>query len=142
MISIRIPGRPKPGTGFRFTRGGHTYTAKKTSDWQAMVRIMALDACRQPLDGPLAVHLVFVRRRPSSWPKRPTQRNPWPWAAWTRPDCDNLTKPVMDALAGVIWHDDGQVVRLQIDKRLGEQDEVLLHVKQLTEEDYSHVCAN
>lgn len=33
----------------------------------------------------------------------------------SRPDCDNYAK-VIDALNGIVWHDDAQVVSLTIDK--------------------------
>lgn len=38
----------------------------------------------------------------------------------TKPDCDNIGKAVLDALNGVAYYDDKQVVRLCVGKRYGE----------------------
>ena len=33
-----------------------------------------------------------------------------------KPDCDNLVKAILDALNGVAWYDDAQIVDLQVKK--------------------------
>jgi Holliday junction resolvase RusA-like endonuclease len=54
-------------------------------------------------DGPVALDLVFFLPRPKSAPKR--------WIAHTkRPDLSHLTRAVEDALTGVMYLDDSQVV--------------------------------
>ena len=39
----------------------------------------------------------------------------------TRPDLDNLTKLVLDSANGILWVDDGQVARLEVEKRYGPE---------------------
>ena len=132
-IHIVVPGKPKPGTGFRFTKNGHTYTGTKTSEWQAVVRLMALQECRAPLEGPLAVSITYWRPVPASWPKRPTKANRWPWAWWKKPDLDNLTKPSLDPFSGVAWHDDAQIVDLHLCKLHGDRNEMVVTISEAQE---------
>jgi Holliday junction resolvase RusA-like endonuclease len=37
-----------------------------------------------------------------------------------RPDIDNYAKAILDALNGVMWADDGQIVQLTASKSYGE----------------------
>ena len=41
-------------------------------------------------------------------------------AAWRRPDLDKLQRAVLDALTGVLFSDDGQVVQLAAVKQYGQ----------------------
>ncbi len=51
------------------------------------------------------------------------------WKPVVKPDVDNLSKAVMDAItmAGV-WSDDAQVVSLMANKERGNEDMVLIHI--------------
>jgi Holliday junction resolvase RusA-like endonuclease len=70
-------------------------------------------------DGPVVVALVAHRAMPASWPKR-RMGDP----DTSVPDVDNMAKLVMDALTGVAWKDDAQVVALVAAKapRSGDRD--------------------
>lgn len=65
-----------------------------------------------PLFEKLRVDLVFVLPAIGKPPKEPRPRS---WAG-VRPDLDNLVKAVLDALNGVLWLDDAQVVLLSAAK--------------------------
>lgn len=67
--------------------------------------------------GPVSVRLDFVMPRPKSAPRRFTP------PAVKRPDIDKLSRAVLDALTGICWHDDSQVIALTATKRLAEIDE-------------------
>ena len=56
----------------------------------------------QPLEGPVALSLVFYLRRPKSRRKDNYVS--------TAPDLDNLEKALIDGLNGAAFHDDRQVV--------------------------------
>lgn len=51
------------------------------------------------------------RTRMATGQKRPTKK----------PDCDNIEKVIMDALNGIAWHDDAQVVDIKTVKVYGEK---------------------
>jgi len=102
--------------------GGHVGIRRErdTENWVATVAAVALQHCRQPLEGPIVLKLTFVRPKPKSLPSRPTKADPWPWVPWRRPDLDNLTKAVLDGLQGRVFSDDAQIVDLIVRKRYGD----------------------
>lgn len=86
---------------------------------------------RRLLEGPLAVTFTFVAARPKghfgtrglrpSAPSRPT----------TRPDVLKLARAVEDALTGIVWRDDAQIVDERLTKVYGEPARVEVEVAQL-----------
>ncbi len=66
-----------------------------------------------PLAGALTARLVFYRTRPKS-----ARRVRWPT---TRPDLGNLSKGLLDALEGIVYHDDAQLVELAEAKRFADE---------------------
>ena len=87
------------------SKGVHVYDPKRSRDWKAYFRMAAMKfKPEQPLDGPLALSVSFFLPRPKSRPKRDT----WPDR---KPDLSNLLKAVEDAMTGVFWRDDSQIVR-------------------------------
>jgi Holliday junction resolvase RusA-like endonuclease len=122
-----VPGKPATGS-FRFTKTGHRYTPANVAEWKALVRLVALDNCPTPLFGPIAIQITVRVVRPDSWPKRPTKGNPWPWTPWRRPDVDNCAYGVKNALKGVAYVDDAQIVDEHLCKVFGEREEVEVHI--------------
>ena len=49
----------------------------------------------------------------------------------TKPDCDNVIKAVLDALNGVAYYDDKQVVSVSCNKYYGETGCLKITVKEL-----------
>lgn len=88
-------------------------------DFKARVAVFARQAIQAPLSGPLKLEVVVLRPKPTSLPKRPTLRCPWPWAWTQKPDCDNYAKILADSLLGIAYHDDAQVVELTVLKAWG-----------------------
>lgn len=72
---------------------------------------------RSLLVGPVGVRLDFVMPRPKG---TSASRTP---PAIKRPDGDKLTRAAWDALTGVIWMDDSQVVEWSGTKRIAEVGE-------------------
>lgn len=102
------------------TINGHTrmYEAKKTHpihEYKATCKMAAMQALGtgQLLDGPLSASILCV------FPTKRKTRT----AKATKPDCDNLAKSTLDALNGVLYHDDGQIVRLSVEKWHAAADE-------------------
>lgn len=77
-------------------------------DWRATVRQVTADHMDGPITGPVSVMIDFRLERPRS---RLKMRFPD-----VKPDLDKLTRAVMDALKGVAYHDDNQVVQLRAAK--------------------------
>ena len=64
------------------------------------------------------VRAWFRLERPKSAPKRVVRPT-------TKPDIDKLGRSLLDALTGILWADDSQVVSLQVIKRFAEPKEAL-----------------
>lgn len=117
MIQFHVPGAPQ-GKGraraYRMRSGaiGH-YTPDKTRSYERTIRLLARQAvgARKPIDGPVSLTLQIVMPIPASWPawKRDLAQS-GQLAPTTKPDADNIEKAVKDALNGVVYRDDAQVV--------------------------------
>lgn len=131
-FNITIPITPVPKARPRFTRYGHTYTPKKTADYEKAIA----EYWRQATNGfmydkeqALIVNLVFGIPIPKSTSKSKTEL----MANGTirplkKPDVDNLAKAVMDALNDVAWVDDSQVVRVSIYKEYAKEPYVYIYI--------------
>ena len=123
-LQFTIPGPPvAQGRGRATVVAGRAkvYDPKKSRDWKHTVGATALAAGARPIEGPVVVELTFIFARPVSTyrKKKPRGREP----KMSAPDCDNLGKGVCDALNGVAYLDDRQVVGLAVTKWVGAQGE-------------------
>jgi crossover junction endodeoxyribonuclease RusA len=116
-----IPGKPAPqGSKRHVGHGILTESSKAVGPWRTLVAWHVAQQWRAaPLDGPIAVRLEFVMPRPSSTPKKKVTP-----PAIKRPDVDKLQRAIFDAVTGVLWRDDAQVVDVCATKRLAELDEL------------------
>lgn len=92
--------------------------------WRSTVSYAAQQVAPSPVwTGPVAIALRFTLPRPKTEPThrgRGKARRPirtWPDR---RPDLDKLARSVLDALTGVVFGDDCQVVRLEASKDWGD----------------------
>lgn len=91
------------GDGPRRRRAWREAVADAARAWQAEHRAALLD-------GPIDFEAWFFLPRPASAPKRvvfPAKK----------PDASKLLRSVEDALTGLIWHDDAQLVTVRVFKR-------------------------
>ena len=96
-------------------RGEHPviYTPRNTAQFELYVKQIATEnAPPKLLTGALAMELRFFLQRPQSLPARIEYDT-------KKPDIDNLGKSVMDALEGVIYERDAQIVSLHVIKVYG-----------------------
>jgi Holliday junction resolvase RusA-like endonuclease len=101
-------------------RGGraHAYTPAKTqeAEWRIRQAFSAKYPNHQPWSGPIDLDVTAWLAMPISTPKRLR-----PTALPTkRPDADNYLKTVLDALNGVAFVDDSQVVSLSFEKQYAQ----------------------
>lgn len=112
---MRGKGRPRFGNG-------RTYTDAKTVNAETWIKACAVEQLGTPLMvGPLYVVVDIGVPYVKSWPKRTKARAMaqllWPTS---KPDIDNCVKLIADALNGILWHDDSQIVSLAVHKRYVE----------------------
>lgn len=127
-IEFFVPGKPQPaGSKKGFARGRHVSIVDandKSKPWQATVALFASEAYSGPLlEGPIAVTFVFFHERPKG--HYGTGRNAgvlkdWaPIAPTGKPDVLKLARGVEDALSGVVYRDDAQIVDETLYDRYG-----------------------
>jgi crossover junction endodeoxyribonuclease RusA len=114
-VSFTVAGAAVPKgsmKAFGFKRGDGSVGAFVTSDnrnlkgWETNVRSAAQQQCQgQFFDGAVRLAVVFFLPRPQSLPKKVKHHV-------KKPDLDKLARAVKDALKGVLWQDDSQVVDL------------------------------
>lgn len=122
-VLVVAPGEPKPkqlSAGVSFCDGKPVIyrPAGTVAGMQSIEHFGALAmAGREPLAGPLVVTIAAYRSRgmPRSRIGRQRAEDGLIRPA-TRPDCDNYSK-ACDALNGIVWGDDGQIVTLTVEKR-------------------------
>lgn len=106
----KVVGSARP----RVTRYG-TYIPKAARDYRSLIRRAFTDQCggrSAPIQtGPVEVRITVRRALPKSTPKR-VESEP----DTKKPDADNIAKNVLDALNGVAWKDDSQIVSLAVVK--------------------------
>lgn len=99
-------GRPRFGKG-------KTYTPQATVDAEQTIRLAFKSAHKRYVapTGPLEVSITVQRALPAGRPKRMQQEQDV-----FKPDLDNYAKLVIDALNGLAWKDDSQIVTLHLQK--------------------------
>lgn len=118
LVKFTCAGHPvTQGSKRAFVRNGRPILTEQSGDrlklWRHMLATTAhLSAPDGPLAGPVQVHLWFRLERPASTPKR---KRTWPIKARSG-DVDKLARAALDAMTGVVFLDDAQVVRLVVEK--------------------------
>jgi Holliday junction resolvase RusA-like endonuclease len=134
-IKFEIPGEPQGKRRARFVRAGHfvrTYADPKTVNYETFVREMFCVAHPGfvPLEGGLAVEIRAFLGMPKAVSKvkrgmmesgelRPTKK----------PEADNIAKVILDALTGLTFKNDSQVVRLVVEKAYSERPRTEVEVR-------------
>lgn len=120
LLDVTIAGVPAAQGSKRHVGNGRLLEqSKAVAPWRTLVAWTVSRVWHwAPLDGPVYLDVEFVMRRPASTPKR----RPTP-PAIRRPDTDKMLRAVFDALTGVCWRDDSQVVWVFATKRIAETDE-------------------
>jgi Holliday junction resolvase RusA-like endonuclease len=117
VISFSVPAVPvaqprqrhrvvnRPGGAFvqNYTSAKHPVQAFKATTRLAFANVYQ----GPPLDTPIALDLLFLLPRPQRLCKKGSDPGRQPHIS--RPDTDNLSKAVMDALKDLAWRDDSQV---------------------------------
>ncbi len=110
-------GRPRATS-----KGGMTrlYTPAKTVSYESLIALFASQAMqgRPPAEGPIWLRMTINVGVPPSWAEKKRKLAFSNLISPTKkPDVDNVLKAYGDALNGVVWRDDVQIVNVAIDKR-------------------------
>ena len=146
MIDFVVYGNAQPAGSKRAFQHRHTGRIVVTDDnpksrsWKNDVADTAAAAMngRQLLAGPLSLCVVFSIPRPKSHYGTGRNfgvvRNTAPRWPTVKPDATKLVRAVEDALTGIVWRDDAQVVHQIVSKRYGEPACAQIFVDQMADE--------
>jgi len=126
-IRLTIPGIPAPGgskKAFFDHRSGKIKVidaCKRNLSWKKLVGIYAKSFFKSPLlEGPLVVRAQFILLRPKSHYRTGRYsallKPQAPQHHVIRPDATKLWRPTEDALTGIIWKDDAQIIQQFVTK--------------------------
>jgi Holliday junction resolvase RusA-like endonuclease len=104
-------GRPRMSMRGGFARA---YTPAKTRSYESLIAEAAVNAGAQIIDGPVKLYVTAHHEIPKSWSRQKRDEAAYGAIRPTGPrnDLDNVLKAVSDALNGVAYKDDGQVVEV------------------------------
>lgn len=143
MISFFVPGIPAPGGSKKsiynkkLDRVLTFDDCKRNKPWRDSVASAGMEAMgqREPMTGALEVLFTFYFPRPkghygsgknadkikASAPARPT----------VKPDVTKIIRSTEDALTGIVWRDDAQIVTQTAEKFYGTRPGVRVSVREL-----------
>lgn len=143
LLDFTIPGQPVAQGRPRATTMGKgrnkkimMYDPKESKEYKRYAALIAKQhAPKTPFTEQLSVVLKIYRQIPKSTTKKDRAlflagiKRPV-----TKPDTDNYTKAVLDALNGIIWQDDSQIVDIYASKYYSDNPRVEILVKDITAE--------
>lgn len=153
-VKFVVHGKPQPAgskKGFYNKKAGRviiTDDAKNSRPWKALVSDAAVQAMTtgdpegqsrilemgELLDGPLMVTLLFYVPRPKGHYGTKGVRPSAPDYPAVKPDVLKLARAVEDAMAGIVYRDDAQIVCELLEKHYGEPARVEVTVTRITDE--------
>lgn len=119
IVEGKLTGKGRP----RFFKG-HAVTPQATRDYEKKVVNCYMAQNGTLYDTPVRVNITAYKKIPKSYTKKRVREilegieKPT-----SKPDVDNICKIILDALNGVAYKDDTQVIRLSISKKYTESTE-------------------
>lgn len=137
-VAFVVPGEPQGKGRARIGRvGAHArmFTPAKTLAYEGVIAYAAQQAMdgRALLTGPVLLEMHMLHPIRESWSKKKKAGALSGEIAPTiKCDADNCLKAVCDALNGIVWKDDVQVVNVSLSKRFAETPGVKVRIVPLT----------
>jgi Holliday junction resolvase RusA-like endonuclease len=123
-------GKQRP----RVTRRGHVYTPTETREAEAVIAKLAAEAMagRPPIQRAVSLCVIIGTEPPKSASKAARERMLSGEEHPTKkPDLDNVVKLISDAMNGIVYVDDKQVVVLSVWKAYAKVARTMVNVQPL-----------
>jgi Holliday junction resolvase RusA-like endonuclease len=122
MVTFKVDADPVGKQRARYAKRGNfvqTYTPDKTRNYEALIKEAAIEAMgsSEPLETPVTLYLYIRAPIPKSLPKKRIEaclnglEKPI-----KKPDASNVLKSIEDAMNGVVYKDDSQIVNIHVAK--------------------------
>ena len=116
-----------------------TYTPQKTKNYENMIKMSFIEKYGKkirPSANEIYVKIDVYYAPPKSYSKKKRQMLiDGVFGYMHKPDCDNIAKAVLDALNGLVWNDDKQVVGLLVMKAYGEENQINIEIREVERND-------
>jgi len=133
MFYIVVPGEPRGKGRPRFARRGNfvsTYTPDATAEYEHKIQVCAKEAgaiaeedCAVVIK--LQAGFTIPKSKPKWW-KEAVEKGVIPKVS--KPDIDNIVKIVLDALNGIAFKDDSQVIAVSCEKFYSVDPMLTIHI--------------
>lgn len=135
-IKIIVPGQPVPQGRPKFANRGSfvtVYDPPKSKAYKKLVAQYAVHkAPKKLLEGELEVEIQVFKETLKSFSRaNKVDAEARLLRPITKPDADNYAKGPLDALKGIIWKDDGQVVDLHCSKYYSSQPRIEIIIREV-----------
>lgn len=139
-MKFRVDGKVKAKQSVKFARVGNfvrKYTPKEMVDYANWVKICFRNAYPNHLpsiffEKQLEVQITACFEIPKSYSKKKRELALGGFMRPTvKPDCDNISKNILDALNGLAYPDDKQIVSLIVLKKYTESPYVEIEINEL-----------
>lgn len=128
MLRFTVPGLVRGKGRPRFVatpRGGRTYTDAQTASYENLVKMCAKAAGARIIEGPIEMHIAVFMHVPQSISKKRRQAMLDGIEVPTKkPDLSNILKAIEDALNGIAYPDDCNIVALSMTKHYAVEPRV------------------
>ena len=133
IVTFIIDGEPHGKGRHRTTRTGHTYTPPKTVAYENKVKACYMErTLGDALQGPLKATIEAYYTIPKSRSKKAKEEMRENLVRPTKkPDADNVSKSVLDALNGLAYKDDSSVVELIVSKYWADEGFVKVTLEEM-----------
>ena len=136
-ISFTIPGPPIAKGRPRVGKFG-AYTPKKTVEYENLVRMAYVQYASDapPIDGYIRAEIMLYFPIPKSASKKARAgMEAGAIRPAKKPDCDNCIKSITDALNGIAYKDDSQIVAVSCEKYYSDKPRAVVTLSSLEEVD-------
>jgi Holliday junction resolvase RusA-like endonuclease len=133
-ISLTIPGKPFGKQRPRVLKNGITYTPKETVNYETLIKeLYIIQHFRKQLEGPVRIHIKAYFPIPKSVSKRKKEEMiAGKIRPVKKPDMDNIIKIIADALNGLAYRDDSQIVECTIEKYFSDEERVEIEIEEVS----------
>lgn len=128
---VVIYGKPQGKGRPRFTMQGHAYTPERTVQYEKLIRDEYVKQCgvHHGDTAPLSMDITISYAPPRAATKKMREEMlSGKLLPTKKPDIDNVVKAVADAVQGIAYRDDVQIVEVTARKRYAEKDSVMFAI--------------
>ena len=136
MVTFKVDANPVGKQRARYVKRGNfvqTYTPEKTRTYETLIKYAAIEAMgsSEPLETPVSLYLYIRAPIPKSYSKKKVADclNGFDKPI-KKPDASNVLKSVEDAMNGVVYRDDCQIVNFHVSKVYSSQSGIDVCVKE------------